>query len=443
MVNRLASLSKKILSHRYGLTLFAFITAGIFTGISCVMFMQGFEFVLSKRLDFQSIGFWTWFTTPLLFIISVQMVRTVAPCAAGTGIPQAIFAARHLTEGVKEDLWPLISPLTLIIKITALLIAVLGCASTGREGPTVHVATCIFVGLMMIFSRLTRLKFDLRSIVVAGGAAGLAAAFNTPLAGVTFAIEELTVDYFASIKDFVIIAIIIASIAAKSVTGEYTYFGKLLRPDDIPLTTILIIGVLGGILGAAFSSAILWGQEKLKTAWQGISGFLVPIVLSLALLVVGLFSVSDIFGPGNQMAQSLLVGNVANLDILFPIKKILSTLFTYWSGIAGGIFAPCLSVGAAMGADVGQWTGISVSSCALIGMAAFLSGTIQAPITSFVIIFEMTGHHNMLLPIMLSSILAFMIARLIGAKHLYNELSLNYQYLLEPRAEPSSDKQIQ
>ena len=103
---------------------------------------------------------------------------------------------------------------------------------------------------------------------------------------------------------------------------------------------------------------------------------------------------------------------------------------TYWSGIAGGIFAPCLSIGASLGADVGHWLGIPVATCAMIGMAAFLSGTIQAPITSFVIIFEMTGQHQMLVPIMLASLTAFMVARLLGAKHLYASLSLSYQYLL-------------
>src|SRR4029077_7744791 len=99
---------------------------------------------------------------------------------------------------------------------------------------------------------------------------------------------------------------------------------------------------------------------------------------------------------------------------------------TYWSGIAGGIFAPCLAIGAALGAEIARWTGASLSSCALIGMAAFLSATIQAPITAFVIIFEMTGHHQMLLPVMLASLLAFMTARLVGAAHFYQALAAGY-----------------
>jgi len=100
-----------------------------------------------------------------------------------------------------------------------------------------------------------------------------------------------------------------------------------------------------------------------------------------------------------------------------------ATLLTYWSGIAGGIFAPSLSMGAGLGADIGYWTGDPTTACAVIGMAAFLAATIQAPMTAFVIIFEMTGYHEMLLPVMLASLIAVMTARLFGAKHLYQTLA--------------------
>jgi H+/Cl- antiporter ClcA len=113
-------------------------------------------------------------------------------------------------------------------------------------------------------------------------------------------------------------------------------------------------------------------------------------------------------------------------------------LLTFWSGIAGGIFAPCLAIGAAIGSDIGTLMHVPIASCALVGMAGFLSGTIQAPITSFVIIFEMTGHHQMLLPVMLASLIGFMVARLLGAEHLYQALCVNYEYLLggAPEVEP-------
>lgn len=416
---------------RYGLTLFAYLSAAAAAGVSAVWFMRGFEFVQDRRLDFNSIGIWCWLTTPLLFLGSVELIRRLAPCAAGTGIPQAVFAAKHAAPAAEKKLWPLLSPLTVAVKVVALLIGIFAGASTGREGPTVHIACGVFVGVLLLFRRYAKLDFDLRSAVVAGGAAGLGAAFNTPLAGVTFAIEELTVDYFSSIKDFVLMAIIVAAIAAKSLTGEYTYFGRLQEPASLSLAAILIVGIVGGLLGAAFSTAILFFQSKLSYYKEGFSRYFVPVFLALGLLAVASVSARDVLGPGNGAAQALVQGQFGDWAWYFPLQKIAATLFTYCSGIAGGIFAPALSIGAALGADVGQCLGFPIASCALIGMAAFLSGTIQAPITAFVIIFEMTGHHGMLIPIMLASLIAFMAARLVKAKHLYQSLAENYRPLLD------------
>lgn len=416
--------------HRYGFTLIAFITAAILTGLSCVMFMRAFESVLDHRLDFQRVGWWCLLTTPALFVLSVELIRRLAPCADGTGIPQVIFAIKHSTSESERALAPLTSPLTMSVKIAALLIALLAGASTGREGPTVHIATCVFVNLLLVARALFGLQFELRSAMVAGGAAGLAAAFNTPLAGVTFAVEELTMDYFASVKDFVIMAIVISAIAAKSLYGEYSYFGRLLEPEGVPVSAPILIGLLAGVAGAFFSTAILRGKAFLSRYRTDSKRILVPVALSLGLLVVAMLAPADVLGPSNEAAQVLTRGQFGSWAVLFPGAKILATLFTYWSGIAGGIFAPSLSIGAALGADAGHWLNLPIASCAMIGMAAFLSGTIQAPITSFVIIFEMTGQHQMLTPIMLASLVAFMVARLLGAEHLYPALSKNYRHLL-------------
>jgi H+/Cl- antiporter ClcA len=418
-------LSRLALDHRYGFLLLVMVAAAGLTGLACVWFMWGFDGVLTHRIG----GHWRWLATPALFVLSVELIRRFAPCAAGPGIPQAIFAARHLSPETEKRLAPLTSITTMAVKILALYLGLWAGASTGREGPTVHVATCVFIGLILLVRRLSGIKIDLRSAVVAGGAAGLAAAFNTPLAGVTFAIEELAGDYFGSMKDYVIMAIIFAAITAKALTGEYTYFGRLAEPAAIPLTAILLIGALGGLLGAFFSTALIEGQKALAKHHRA-HRYAVPALMALGLLVVARFSAADVLGPGNAAAQTLVRGDFAPWAWAYPVEKLAATLCTFWSGIAGGIFAPCLAVGAALGADVAQWMSIPIASCALVGMAAFLSGTIQAPITAFVIIFEMTGHHQMLLPVMLGSLLGFMVAKLTGASHLYQALCVNYNSLL-------------
>ncbi len=436
MLKRLRDLKHLAFQHRYGFTLVAFLVAAVVTGAACVLFMWAFDFVVRHRLDFHSAGAWCWLTTPLVFLLSVQLIRRVAPAADGAGIPQTIFAAGNANAATEGNLAPLTSGLTMAVKIAALLAGLWAGASTGREGPTVHVAACVFVGVMLLLRRWTGMHFDMRSAIVAGGSAGLAAAFNTPLAGVTFAIEELSRDYFANIKDFVLLAIIIAGMTAKSLTGEYSYFGKLLDPSALPLTAILLIGLAGGLLGSLFSTALIQGKKMLTPFEKGRFGFLLPVVLSCFLLILVLFTGLRVLGPGNHDAQMLVSGVYASWVPFFPFVKMASTLLTYWSGIAGGIFAPSLAMGAGVGSSLGHWLDAPTASCALIGMAAFLSGTIQAPITAFVIIFEMTGNHQMLLPVMLSSLLAFMTARVLGAKHLYQALAKNYEYLLSPRHVP-------
>ncbi len=418
-----------------GIKLSVFLAAGAVTGIVCVAFMWAFEFVLKYRLDQSRIGNFFWLTTPILFLLAVELIRRTAPFADGAGIPQTVFAATHLNETSINKLHPLVSIKTMTIKVIALLVAVWAGASTGREGPTVHVAACLFLGVIIVVRRFTKLKLDFRSAVIAGGAAGLAAAFNTPLAGVTFAIEELSENYFSSIKETVLMAIIVAGIAAKSLTGEYAYFGRLAAPMPVGIGTVIVIGIAGGLCGAFFSTVLMKGRQLVLSLRGNFWRYGIPVIFSLGLLGINQISSLEVLGPGNKIAQQLVASGFQKGTLSFPFWKMAATLLTYWSGIAGGIFAPCLSMGAGLGAGIGYLSGDVTTACAVIGMAAFLAGTIQAPMTAFVIIFEMTGYHQMLLPVMLASLIAVLTARLFGAKHLYQTLAKSYGDMLGYRTE--------
>src|SRR5689334_22197325 len=107
-----------------GWTVVAYLSAAAITGVACVYFMWSFEFVLRHRLDFRSVGAWAWITTPLFFLLAVELIHRAAPYAAGTGIPQAIFAAQHLNKNNEKELLPLLSPLTLVVKIVALFLGI-------------------------------------------------------------------------------------------------------------------------------------------------------------------------------------------------------------------------------------------------------------------------------------------------------------------------------
>lgn len=392
--------------------------------------MRLFEVVLRHRLDLTSVGAVAWLVTPLGFFVIVWAIRKIAPFSAGTGIPQAVYAAEHFKPQYEVRLMPLVSFRTLFMKCTTLLAAVAVGASTGREGPTVHIALCVFCLTLFGIRRLTGLKFEMRSAIVAGGAAGLAAAFNTPLAGVAFAIEELSSDVFHSMKEIVLIAIIVAAITAKAITGDYVYFGKLESMGDLSLFSIVFIALVAGLLGALFSTLLWKGQRWIQQKTQGRKIFwAVPVLFGLGLVALSALSRLDVMGPGNVLAKRLLDGETVAGIAFFPLGKILSTLFTFWSGLAGGIFAPCLSIGAAVGSALAPLLHAPLASAALIGMAAFLAGTIQAPMTCFIIVFEMTEDHHLLLPVMLACLIAVVVARLTGSHHLYKRLASFYQDL--------------
>jgi H+/Cl- antiporter ClcA len=441
-VRRTRVLLRRASRQRYGPPLLLYFSAAAATGAACVLFMRGFDFAHRHQLGIDKIGAWAFLTTPALFILSFEMIRLEAPLAAGTGIPQTIFAARRLSPSSRRLLDSLLSLRTMTVKIAALYLAVWAGASTGREGPSVHVAACVFLTLVLMARSRLKLPLDFRSAVVAGGSAGLAAAFNTPLAGVTFAIEELSAGYVSSIRDYVIMAIIISTVAADSMRGEYLYFGKLKEPLPVPLQTALAIGVLGGLLGALFCESILRGQAalahrlaspRLQERWKTVGG------LALGLVILSWAVGVHVLGPGNEVSQDLLLGDRVphgSYGLLFSFAKTISTLLTYWSGMAGGIFAPCLSIGSALGGAVGSALRSPVGASAMVGMAAFLAGAIQAPITSFVIIFEMTRHHNMLPSIMMGAVAGFMVSRAVGARHLYPALAAGYRKLLEPVPPP-------
>jgi H+/Cl- antiporter ClcA len=293
------------------------------------------------------------------------LIRFISPSSAGTGIPQAIFAAQHFTKNLERKIFPLVSPLALIIKILAVYIVVWAGASVGREGPTVQVATCFFVGLLLLARRFTGISFDMRSAVVAGGAAGLAAAFNAPLAGVTFAVEELTVDYFSSIKDYVLLGIICAAIAAKSLTGEYIYFGKaaVLSPVKAPMA--LLVGVVCGGAGALFSTLLLRGTKYIRgISWKW-GWVAVPVLLSFGVLVMATLAGPHVLGPGNGAAQSLIQGQFGPWAYSFFPAKMIATLFSYLAGAAGGIFCPLPFHGVRFGGSSGAL--VQQPSCGVCG----------------------------------------------------------------------------
>lgn len=356
--------------------------------------------------------------TPAGFALSAYLAIRFFPNAQGSGIPQAI-AARHLKDD--EDRGKLLS---LRIAFGKILLTVLGLfcgASIGREGPTVQVGASI----MLAVARFGGMA-QARGLILAGSAAGIAAAFNTPLAGIVFAIEEMGRTYEARTNGIVLAAVIISGLAALGLFGSYHYFGSTsvapLNMRDWGL--VLACGIVGGTLGAAFSGmALHFGQRIRRWAQPKPMKRMVLLALccGIGVAALGVLSGGNTFGTGYEQAKGAVQGE--ELPLLFFLEKFAAGLLSMLSGIPGGIFAPSLSVGAGLGSTLGSLLGTSIALAAVLGMAGYFAGVVQAPMTAFVIILEMTGDHEAVIPIMAVSMLGYLTSRLLSREPLYHGLS--------------------
>lgn len=367
-------------------------------------------------------GEWT-FLLPLLitpagFALSAYLAMRFFPNAQGSGIPQAI-AARHLK--VEEDRGRLLSLRIAFGKILLTVFGLLCGASIGREGPTVQVGASI----MLAVGRFGGMA-QARGLILAGSAAGIAAAFNTPLAGIVFAIEEMGRTYEARTNGLVLAAVIISGLAALGLSGSYHYFGSTsVAPVQMrDWALVLACGIGGGALGAAFSGmALHFGQRIRRWAQPEPMKRMVLLALccGLAIAAIGVLSGGDTFGTGYEQAKGAVQGGA--LPHLFFLEKFAAGFLSMLSGIPGGIFAPSLSVGAGLGSTLGSLLGTSIALAAVLGMAGYFAGVVQAPMTAFVIILEMTGDHEAVIPIMAVSMLGYLTSRILSREPLYHGLS--------------------
>lgn len=357
--------------------------------------------------------------TPVGFAVAVFLSLRVFPNSQGSGIPQVI-AARHTDDPSIRD--ALVSLRTGLGKILVMTLGLACGASTGREGPTVQVGAAI----MAAFGRLDAER--LPGVILAGGAAGVAAAFNTPIAGIVFGIEELSRTYEARTSGLIVATVIAAGLTALAIQGDYTYFGtsKALLPFGPGWLAVPILGVLGGIAGGVFGRVtILFARGLPGRIGAAIARH--PIVFGLlcglGVALCGLASGGTAYGTGYEEARAMLHGEETGHPAYAPLK-FLATVFSSISGIPGGLFAPSLSVGAGMGVWLhGLFADVPIGALVLIGMVAYLTGALQAPITAFVIVTEMTQDHGMMIPLMVTALIADAVSKTICREGLYHALA--------------------
>jgi H+/Cl- antiporter ClcA len=351
--------------------------------------------------------------TPLLCAALSWLTVRRFPGAAGSGIPQVMAA---LDPGVAIARWPLFVSLRLsLAKIVLTAGGLLAGLPIGREGPAVQIAA----GVMQHAQRWLpeRSSVSPHGLLVAGGAAGIAAAFNAPLAGVTFAIEELTARLEQRNSGLVIAAIVLAGVIAISAFGNATYFGviRVTALDARFLVPALLVVGGSGLIGGFFSRLLqtsLIAQPGRISAWRRRHPVTFAALCGVAIAVTGVVSAGATFGGGYEYTRRLVQGE-GNLPLLYVTLRLVATWLACWAGVPGGLFAPSLALGAGIGYDVAALTGWTEASPALIalGMAGFLAAVTQAPITAFIIVMEMVDGHAMVLSLMAGALGASLIAR--------------------------------
>ncbi|MGD1862282.1 MAG: chloride channel protein [Leptolyngbyaceae cyanobacterium] len=403
---------------------------GVVSGLAAVALKQSVEILTDWRLA-STIP--AWILLPLVGLlggtISGWLLEWVAPEARGSGIPK-----------VKAALAYVDIPLNLrvaLAKLGSTILALGSGLSLGRQGPTVQIGAALAAQLSQWVPTSPEYR---RQLIAAGAAAGLAAGFNAPIAGVLFVVEELLQDFSNLTLGSAILASFVGAVVSRLLGGQglnLSNFGMLqtgLSVQDLPF--LILLGVMAGVLGGLFSKGVFTSLHffhQLKTVslpWRiGLAGAVTGLVgAALPIAAQDNTGLREFFVTGGAAWQIIAIAFVA---------KFVLTLLAYGSGASGGLFAPALVLGAALGCLVSllaqashSWLGLPVGTLAssntttyaLTGMGAFFSAVTRGPITAIVIVFEMTANFNLVLPLMIGSGLAYLLSDRISSGSIYDRL---------------------
>ncbi|WP_085318157.1 chloride channel protein [Derxia lacustris] len=405
--------------------------AGLGVGGAAVLFARLADAAFEGFRHAQAWGGWVPFVlSPAVGAGVVWATRRYSAGAEGSGIPQVIAALDSPSAATAARLldWRV-----LLGKIGLGCGALLGGFSAGREGPSVQVGAAVAWKVLQLRAAAGSGGVSMgamRHFVAAGGAAGVAAAFNAPLAGVVFAIEELARSFEHRTNGATIAAVILAGVVALGFQGNYVYFGRISAGDPglEMLLPVAIAAGLCGVAGGGFSWLLLhsarWMPARLL-ALRLERPVLFAALCGLALALLGALAGGSVFGSGYHEARALLAGE-AGAGWIYAPAKLLANLVSFLSGVPGGLFAPSLAVGAGIGAELSAlFPGLGPGALGALCMVAFLAAVTQSPMTAFVIVMEMIDNHGMVLSLMAAAALATAVSRLFGPP-LYPALAQRY-----------------
>jgi H+/Cl- antiporter ClcA len=342
------------------------------------------------------------------------------PGSQGTGIPQVMASLEtEVDDPLRRRMlsWRIASGKTLL-----LLIGIFAGATIGREGPSVHVGACLFL-LTARWARFPRFALK-RGLILTGGAAGIAAAFNAPIAGAIFAIEEIGRSFEKKSVALILLGVAVACTACWVMLGDYVFYGRIDPAFTSPAQwfAIIPIAALCGLLGGLFSNAVVAGTRFITRNLRA-HRVLVPLGLGLALALLGLFSGGQSYGSGYDEARAILIDG-SQMPVSYAFTKAAGSFVSLISGIPGGLFDPSFSVGAALGQLFAPFfAGIDPLCIVMIAMTSYFSGIVRSPITAVVILLEMTTARDMAMPLFMAAVIATEASKLVAKTPIYEALA--------------------
>jgi len=382
--------------------------------------------------------------TPAGFVLTVYLTRKIFSGAEGSGIPQTLIALADPGSSLSNRL---LSMRMVVGKVLMAVLALCSGASLGREGPTVHLGAAILHTLGK-YAHLPARYYE-RGLILTGGGAGIAAAFNTPLAGIIFAIEEMARSYDRRNSGMMLVGVVLAGMTAIVVhQNNYNYYGTTPVTLDFSWVWlgVVVCGVVGGLAGGLFSQVLIIASKKLRPYMQT-HWVLIALVCGLSVALLSILSGGAATGTGYLEAKQIvscagLETCTADFGLMYPLYKILATAATYLTTIPGGLFAPSLASGAGLGADLALLFPVEMASTIVIlGMIGYFTGVVQTPITAFVIVMEMTDNQELVLAMMATALIASATSRLICKKPIYEALAENLLAMMSDKQSREKSKQ--
>jgi H+/Cl- antiporter ClcA len=403
----------------------------IATGLVAVMYARLIDFGYGTFVRYTTTYRWLpLLLTPAIGAFSVWITRRYFVGAEGSGIPQVI-ATLH--DG--RELGPQLLTIRILVgKIIVSFLSILGGFTIGREGPTIHVGAALMFSLRRFYpARLLAVRGAAleRNLALAGAAAGLSAAFNAPLAGVVFAIEELTRSFEQKSSGVLITAIIFAGVVSLGLQGNYTYFGTIQIDGHFPdllAVAVVMLGAVTGVAGGSFCWLLLntdrWMPGRLLALRQT-RPVVFGAVCGLVIAAIGVATAGHTFGSGYAEARGMLEGD-SQLGASYPLLKMATMVGSYLPGAPGGLFAPSLAIGAGIGNALHLLFGqMQLPMLIALGMVGYLAAVTQSPITAFVIVIEMINGHALVLSLMATALVSSQVSKLF-APPLYEALARRY-----------------